>query len=202
MLGLNLRKILIPILTLFLLLSTDAFIISRMATDSFLYRDSTGLHVPPFRTKDLRGNTVTQDIFLGKFTVVCLWVTRDMDTGRELLASINHWRHSTHEPIQIIGIVGDVKEDADDTQIATARSISAVFPDVPQLIANDDFTALLTRIRNSPTVFFVDTQGNLVGQPVIGNEPVLIQKEILRLMEYGSDGRKLQKKIQTLLFHP
>ena len=201
--GWNLRKIIIPFLTVFLLLSTDAFIIHRMENISLPSQSSNSRCIPTFRTTDLQGNTVTQDIFAGKFTVVCLWVTRDADTSRDLLASINSWRHSIHRPFQIIGIVGDVKEDADGTQIATARSITTDFPDVRQIVVNDELQPLLAQIRNSPTVFFVDTQGNLAGQPVIGNEPILIQKEILRLMEDKSDDGKLQKKIQNILFyHP
>lgn len=105
----NFRKVLLPFLTVFLLLLVHGIIIGRTDDHPFLYRDVSSVQIPPFRTMDLQGNTVTQDIFMGNFTVVCLWVTQDADNSRKLLTSINDWRNSAPAAFQFIGMIGDLK---------------------------------------------------------------------------------------------
>lgn len=196
----NFRKVLLPFLTVFLLLLVHGIIIGRTDDHPFLYRDVGSVQIPPFRTMDLQGNTVTQDIFMGNFTVVCLWVTQDADNSRKLLTSINDWRNSAPAAFQLIGMIGDLKDASDAARIAAASSVAGAMPAVPQLFVNDDLADLLARIRNAPTVFFVDESGNLVGQPVVGNEPVLVQKEAMRLMGAASEEGRVQKELQNILF--
>lgn len=196
----NFRKVLLPFLTVFLLLLVHGIIIGRTDDHPFLYRDVGSVQIPPFRTMDLQGNTVTQDIFMGNFTVVCLWVTQDADNSRKLLTSINDWRNSAPAAFQLIGMIGDLKDASDAARIAAASSVAGAMPAVPQLFVNDDLADLLARIRNAPTVFFVDKSGNLVGQPVVGNEPILVRKEAMRLIEAESEEGKVQKELQNILF--
>ena len=196
----NFRKVLLPFLTVFLLLLVHGIIIARPDDHPFLYRGVSSVQIPPFRTMDLQGNTVTQDIFMGNFTVVCLWVTQDADNSRKLLTSINDWRNSAPVAFQLIGMIGDLKDASDAARIAAASSVAGAIPAVPQLFVNDDLADLLARIRNAPTVFFVDKSGNLVGQPVVGNEPLLVRKEAMRLIEAESEEGKVQKELQNILF--
>ena len=196
----NFRKVLLPFLTVFLLLLVHGIIIARPDDHPFLYRGVSSVQIPPFRTIDLQGNTVTRDIFMGNFTVVCLWVTQDADNSRKLLTSINDWRNSAPAAFQFIGMIGDLKDASDAARIAAASSVAGAIPAVPQLFVNDDLADLLARIRNAPTVFFVDKSGNLVGQPVVGNEPLLVQKEAMRLIEAESEEGKVQKELQNILF--
>lgn len=195
------RKLFMPFLTLFLMLSVLGVTIISMEEHPFLYQNVRNVQIPPFRTKDLEGNTVTQDIFTGKFTVVCLWMTQDAANSRELLTSIQDWRNSAPAPFQLIGMVGDLKDASDEARVSAALSVSNEIPAVPQLLVNDDLTNLLSRIRHAPTVFFVDRQGNLVGQPVAGNEPILVQKETMRLIKAESEEGKIQKELQNILFY-
>ena len=195
------RKLLLPFLAAFLLLSASGILIGRMDGHAFLYQDAKGVRIPPFQTKDLHGNNVTQDIFTGKFTVVCLWVTQDADSSGELLASIDAWRNSAQAPFQLLGMVGDLKDASDAARVSVALSVAGKVPAAPQILASDGLAGLLARIRNAPTVFFVDGQGNLVGQPVVGNEPLLVRKETMRLIRAESDNGKLRKRLQEILFY-
>ena len=195
------RKMLIYIMSIiFLLLATDTLILTRSDEVPSLYQESRDLKFPAFSTKDLRGNIVTQEIFMGKLSVVCLWVTKDAATGRSLLADLSAWQNA--EPsFQLIGIVGDVRDtDAPET-VAVAQSIAQdCAADIPQLLVNDELTDFLRRIRNAPTVCFFDNRGNIVGQPIVGNEPDLVKKEARRLLNANALGAELGHAVQNSLF--
>ena len=195
------RKIvLIPLMTVFLLLAVDVFLISRMEEVPSIYQESHALEFPAFRTKDLKGNIVTDAVFRGRFSVVCLWVTQD-PAGYELLSSLSAWREASDKPFQLVGIVGDVRETDPAEKISAAQSLAAACAEhIPHLLVNDEMEGFLKRIRNAPTVCFIDEQGCLVGQPVIGNEPDLIRKEVRRLMEADSPQGQAGRKIQDSLF--
>ena len=196
------RIFLIPFLTVFLLLALDAFLISHLDEVPSIYQKSQSLQFPEFRTRDLRGNTVTHEIFQGKFSIVCLWVTQDATTSRELLESLSAWKSTCPKPFQLMGIVGDLQDTESSEKLATAQEIVEDCPeDVPHLLANDDMKDFLHRIHNAPTVCFVNEHGELVGQPVVGNEPDLIRKEAERLMERDSLQNEIARKIQDSLFH-
>ena len=193
---------LIPFLTVFLLLTLDVFLISRLDEVPSIYQESQALRFPEFCTKDLRGNTVTHEIFQGKFSIVCLWVTQDAATSRELLNSLSAWRSTSPEPFQLIGIVGDLRDTESPKRLASTQKIVEDWDDVPQLLVNDELADFLRRVRNAPTVCFVNEDGELVGQPVVGNEPALIRKEAERWMERDSVPNELGRNIQDrLLFH-
>ncbi|MBQ7479362.1 MAG: hypothetical protein IJT01_10815 [Selenomonadaceae bacterium] len=197
------RKIfLLPFLTIFLLLLLDAFLISRLDEVPSIYQKSQSLPFPEFRTRDLRGNTVTHEIFRGKFSIVCLWVMQDATTSRELLETLSAWRNTSPKPFQLMGIVGDLRDTEPPERLDVAREIVGDCPeDVPHLLVNDDMEGFLRRIHNAPTVCFVNEHGELVGQPVVGNEPDLIRKEAERLMERDSLQNEIAGKIQDSLFH-
>ena len=191
------RLLWIPILTILLLLMLDIVLIDRMKDAPVEQKNP----FPAFRTKDLQGNTVTHDIFKGRFSVVCLWVTRDAADSRELLDAMSAWKSSSLKSFQIIGIIGDVRDTGNSERIDTARSIlRGSTENIPHLLVNDEMGEFLKGIRNVPTTCFVDEHGNLIGQPVVGNEPALIQKEAHRLMEEDSPQKEWSRKIQERLF--
>lgn len=194
------KKILIPFLTIFLLLAIDGFIVSRM-NEPYIYNNDKTIQIPSFNAKDLHGNTVAQDIFSGKFSVVCLWVTKDDKNSQKLMANIETLKSSAMENFQIIGIVGDLKENSTEKDYENARNITRDFKEILQIISNDELKSILTKIKNAPTVFFVDGEGKIIGQPIVGNEPVLIEKELRRLMNKKSDYDKLKEKVHANIFY-
>lgn len=192
------KKFVIPFLTVFLLLMIDGFIVASKE-EPYIYQNENKFQIPNFQAKDLNGNTVTNDILAGKFTVVCLWVTKDADNFQKLMAYIDSLKSISD--FQLIGIVGDMKEDSDELRFETARNIAKKFPNVPQIIPNDEMTDILSKIKNAPTVFFIDSKGKTTGQPIIGNEPALIKKELLRLMNKNSEYEKMRNKVDFSIFY-
>ena len=147
--------------------------------------------IPPFRTTDLDGNEVRNDVFTGKVNVVCLWVTEDADVSRELLQNLAELNEKTPDQVRFVGLVGDVKEtDSAEKATLAAEIAGDCRGKIPQLKVNDDLAELLTRIHNAPMTFFVDENGKLIGYPIVGNEPRFIEREISHL----SDGDSLHDR--------
>ena len=188
---------LLPFLAL-LLLATDALFLGR---DGAIHVEVAGGPFPAFRTETLDGRVVTDEIFAGKTTAVCVWTVRDVENSRAALNHLAAIAEELPENAQFIGLVGDLKAEDDAEKRATAKAIaaggSAIFP---QLLINDDFMPFLTRLRSAPTIVFIDSAGRLVGQPVVGDEPELVRKEFLRLMKKDSPRNHALQKIQKALF--
>lgn len=173
----NLRYFLLPL----------ALILSILTINLFSARDTTKPNIsifPKFQTTDLAGNTITNKIFTGKFTILVLWVTRD-ENSRQLWHFLSDWQQAESDRLQIIGLTGDVKITDDADKINYARQITAAYS-IPQLLVNDDMAEFLTTVRAAPTICFVDATGRLIGQPVTGYEPELIKKEARRLLATDS----------------
>lgn len=188
---------LLPFLAL-LLLAADALLLGR---DGAIHVEVAGVGFPAFRTESLDGRVVTDEIFAGKTTAVCVWTVRDAETSRAALNHLAAIAEELPENAQFVGLVGDLKVEADAEKRAAAKAIAADCPAIfPQLLINDEFMPFLTRLRSAPTVVFIDSAGRLVGQPVVGDEPELVRKEFLRLMEKDSPRNLALQKIQKALF--
>lgn len=173
----TLRYLLIPL----------ALILSILTINLFSPRDTTKSNIslfPKFQTTDLAGNSITNKIFTGKFTVLVLWVTKD-ENSRQLWHFLSDWQQTEADKLQIVGLVGDVKSTDDAAKISFARQMTAGYA-IPQLLVNDDMAEFLTTVRAAPIICFVDATGRLVGQPVTGYEPELIKKEARRLLATDS----------------
>lgn len=193
-------KFLIPFLTVFFLLALDVFIVSRI-NEPYIYQNDKSFKISSFTAKDLNGNTITQDIFAKNFTVVCLWVTKDAENSKKLMENIEGLKKYSSVNFRLIGIVGDLREGSDKQEFENARKITRDFKNVLQIVPNDELKNILIKIRNAPTVFFVDGEGKIIGQPIVGNEPKLIEKELLRLTNKNSEKDKLKEKIHANIFY-
>ncbi len=188
---------LLPFLAL-LLLAADALLLGR---DGAIHVDGAGVGFPAFRTESLDGRAVTDEIFVGKTTAVCVWTVRDAESSRAALKRLAAIAEELPENAQFIGLVGDLKAEDDAEKRTTAKAIAADCPAIfPQLLINDDFMPFLTRLRSAPTVVFIDSTRRLVGQPVVGDEPELVRKEFFRLLEKDSPRNLALQKIQKAIF--
>ena len=188
---------LLPFLAL-LLLAVDAMFLGR---DGAIHVSGAGEPFPSFRTTTLTGRDVTDDIFAGKTTAVCVWVLRDEAGSRAALSRLSSLLGEQPENVQFVGLVGDLKPDDGTEKRALAEKIAADCPEsFPQLFVNDDFAPFLTHLRAAPTVCFVDGSGRLIGQPVVGDEPELVRRELYRLLEKDSPRSRALRKIQDALF--
>lgn len=125
--------------------------------------------MPTFKTKDLNGKDVTNSIFAEKdLTVVNVWGTFCGPCTEEI-PELGEWAKALPENVQIIGLVSDVEGEKDQEHQEVAKKIiTKAKADFVQIIANDDLKDFLSGIVAVPTTFFVDKEGNIVGEPVVG----------------------------------
>lgn len=125
--------------------------------------------MPAFTTKDLDGNTVTESIFGEKdLTVVNIWGTFCPPCIGEM-PELGEWAEEMPDNVQLIGLVSDISGD-DDTQHhdLAVEIMEKAGADFKQIIANQDFASVMQCIIGVPTTLFVDKEGNIVGDPIIG----------------------------------
>lgn len=154
---------------------------------------------PSFTTIDLNGNEVTDSIFADrKITAINIWMTNSPPciTLLPKLWTLNE----EIDEVQIIGLIVDVR-DKNDEKFDVAREITSEAPDdFLNLIANSDFNDLFMTITLAPATVFVDRQGNIIGQPVIGDDINLIRRELIRLLEINSPKYSDLQFIQDNIF--
>ncbi len=124
---------------------------------------------PQFATKDIYGNDVTNELLAGKdLTVVNIWGTFCEPCIGEL-PELSEWSKNMSENVQLIGLLCDVNSYDDTEQVNIAKEIvEKTGADYTQLIGNDDFTQLLSNVVGVPTTIFIDKNGYMVGEPVMG----------------------------------
>ena len=187
----------LPVLTL-VLLAADALLLGR---DGAIHVNGAGQPFPAFRAETLDGRAATDEIFAGKTTAVCVWTVRDANMSRAALQKLSAIAAGFPQTAQFVGLVGDLKTGDGAEKRAAAQEIAAgVSPAFLQLTVNDDFTPFLSKLRSAPTIVFIDGAGRLVGQPVVGDEPELVKKELSRLLEKDSPRSLALKKIQKAIF--
>lgn len=161
------------------------FVISLLLLDIFLLQEvPLPVQFPPFRALDSDGNFVTNEIFAGKLTAVCVY-----GTSAEFMESLAAWEKPPD--VQILGVANSAA-----AQILAKK----IAPSIPQILANDTLAPILTKIKIAPTTLFVDAHGNLIGQAVSGAEIILVQREIARILEMNSPRTQALQKIQASIF--
>lgn len=125
--------------------------------------------MPSFTTKDLDGNTVTESIFSDKdLTIINIWGTFCPPCIGEM-PELGEWAREMPDNVQLVGLVSDISGD-DDTEHhdLAVEILEKADADFLQIIANQDFTPIMQYIIGVPTTLFVDKEGNIVGNPIIG----------------------------------
>ena len=115
-----------------------------------------------FTGQDIEGNEISSDIFSkSKLTMVNVWATycnpclSEMPELGELAGAYEE------EEFQVIGIISDVMDTADQKTIDMAKELIAqTEADYPHLVLNESvYFALLTDVAVVPTTFFIDENG-------------------------------------------
>jgi len=124
---------------------------------------------PAFTATDLEGNTVTESIFADKdLTVLNIWGTFCNPCVGEM-PELGEWAKEMPDNVQMIGLIIDIAGEDDkehhDMAVTITERAGAAFT---QVIANNDFADILQEVVGVPTTLFVDKEGNLVGEPVVG----------------------------------
>ena len=150
--------------------------------DSSSEGESESIYIT-FEGTDLKGNPVTQDIFSrSRLTMVNVWATycnpclNEMPGLGELAAEYDG------SEFQLIGIVSDVQEGADQTLVESL--VQQTGANYTHLLANDSIDrALLSGVSAVPTTFFFDQEGAYLGGVVGSAEKSDWEELIHELLE-------------------
>ena len=112
--------------------------------------------MPEFSTVDL------QDL-----TVVNFWATYCSPCINEL-PDLEEWSESMPENVQIIGIVVDVESEDSEEYSSAQQIVDATGVTYQNLVAAGEFDEMISEMIGVPTTYFVDREGNLVGNSIIG----------------------------------
>jgi thiol-disulfide isomerase/thioredoxin len=166
------------LLVLAVLTSAVAVVAESAATPAPTEGASAGAAAPmdsvigAFSTVDIDGNAVDSNIFAeNKLTMVNVWATFCPPCIEEIphLAKLDE----EIEGFQVLGVLGDAgtKDVQDPNNVALGQEIAeksgAAYPSV---LPDDTITAMLMNyITAFPTSFFVDQEGQIVGQAIVGS---------------------------------
>lgn len=124
---------------------------------------------PAFKSKTINGSDVSDEIFIGKkLTVTNLWSTFCGPCTAEM-PELGEWADNMPEGVQLVGVVCDVRSETDEETIEAAKRIlhdaNANFINI---IPSAELVEYLSNVEAVPTTIFIDGEGRIVGEPIIG----------------------------------
>lgn len=124
---------------------------------------------PSFTAADLNGNSVTESIFGEKdLTVLNIWGTFCGPCIREM-PELGEWAKEMPDNVQILGLIIDISGEDDTEHRDLAVDITQqAGADFTNLIANTDFAPILRDVIGVPTTLFINGEGKIVGEPIVG----------------------------------
>ncbi len=135
------------------------------------FENKTGLpaQIPAFTAKDLEGNTITESIFSEKdLTVVNIWGTFCMPCVGEM-PELGEWAKTMPDNVQIVGLICDIAGENDTEHHDLAVTITEkAGVDFTNIISNEDWNDIMNWVVGVPTTLFVDKNGTIVGNPIVG----------------------------------
>jgi len=139
-----------------------------------------------FEGQDIEGNAVTSAVFSeSKLTMVNIWATYCNPCLREMPGLGELAGEYSADEFQIIGIISDVQEGAEQKVIDYAEDlIEQTGADYPHLLLNQSlYNALLTDVSAVPTTFFIDKEGNILDTVIGSMEKSAWEDRINALLE-------------------
>ncbi|MDL2263763.1 TlpA family protein disulfide reductase [Synergistaceae bacterium OttesenSCG-928-I11] len=122
---------------------------------------------PAFKSYNLAGEEVSQEIFAGKkLTMINFWGTYCPPCISEM-PDLGELGRSMPEGTQLVGIVIDVGDkETFEKAIEITKTANADFPNI---LISQEMIPYLETIVAVPTTIFVDAQGNVIGEPIVGS---------------------------------
>lgn len=139
-----------------------------------------------FEGQDTEGNAVSSDILAqSRLTMINVWATYCNPCLREMPELGQLPDEYDAADFQLIGIISDVMEDADQKTMDVAKSlIEQTGADYPHLLLNPSlYEALLTDVTAVPTTFFLDAEGNVLDTVVGAMDKEAWEEKINGLLE-------------------
>ncbi|MDR0615292.1 MAG: TlpA family protein disulfide reductase [Synergistaceae bacterium] len=124
---------------------------------------------PAFASKSLEGQDVTDALFAEKkLTMVNIWTTWCPPCIGEM-PDLGNLAKTMPEGSQLVGIILDADEPgALDDALKILEDANASFV---QILPADSMGPVLSMVEAIPTTIFVDSAGNIVGNPLVGARP-------------------------------
>ena len=127
---------------------------------------------PEFSETDTEGNAVSSDMFADyDVTIVNFWNNGCGTCIAEMPELEEMYQEFQKDNINLIGVGTDSGEG--DEQLELARSIlkekGVTYPNVVPDPENDFYKEFIAELAGYPTTYVVDSEGNIVGAPLIGN---------------------------------
>jgi thiol-disulfide isomerase/thioredoxin len=122
---------------------------------------------PPFSSQNSKGEPVTDAIFAdAKLTVINIWTTWCPPCRAEM-PDLGVLGRSMPEGSQLVGIILDA-EDSGAMEDAE-KILTKAKADFLQILPVQEMTPVLNEVNAIPTTIFVDSQGRIVGGPLVGS---------------------------------
>lgn len=127
---------------------------------------------PEFSEVDTEGNAISSDIFSDHdVTIVNFWNNGCGTCIAEMPELEEMYQDLKKQNVDLIGVGADSGES--DEQLATAKKIlkekGVTYPNISPDPENDLYKNFISEITGYPTTYIVDSEGNIVGAPIIGN---------------------------------
>ena len=139
-----------------------------------------------FEGIDMNGNAVSSEVFSdSKLTMVNVWATYCNPCLNEMPGLGELAGEYDPDNFQIIGIISDVQEGADQEMTDLAADLIAqTGADYTHLLLNESlYYSLLTDVTAVPTTFFIDTNGVILDTVVGSMEKSAWEDKINALLE-------------------
>ncbi|WP_053955980.1 TlpA disulfide reductase family protein [Inediibacterium massiliense] len=152
-------------------------------TEEEKIKNSGVQNIGDIQTKDIHGKSVDKSIFKeNKLTIVDIWATTCGPCVQAMPELQKLKEELKKDQINVIGIVADA---VDDETIEIAKKIvdkkGVKYMD---LVPDETLqNGILQSITGTPTFIFVDGDGNIVGNPIIGADIENIKKQALDLVQ-------------------
>jgi len=143
---------------------------------------TSGLHTIQFDSKTTNGEKIDSSIFKdNKLTMINVWATYCSACIKEMPDLQALYEEYKDKDVNIIGVVADAN-NADKVQLAQKilKGSGVTFDNIlPSDTLRD---SLLNDVNTYPTTIFVDSNGNVVGQPILGASTAAYEREINKLL--------------------
>lgn len=168
--------------------ATESETLSSQGTENTTEENAEEPYVVTFEAKTIEGEEFSSDSFSqSKLTMINVWATycnpclSEMPDLGEIEASYDS------SEFQMIGVISDVMEGAEDADMATARElIEETQANYPHLLLSESlYTNLVGGIDSVPTTFFVNQEGEYLGYVVGAQSKEAWEEMIGNLLEDG-----------------
>lgn len=127
---------------------------------------------PEFSELDTQGNTVTSEVFADyDATIINFWNNGCGTCIEEMPELEEYYQEFKDQNINLMGVASDSGES--EEQLETAREIleekGVTYTNLSPDPENPLYQDFISQLAGYPTTYVVDSEGNMVGAPIIGN---------------------------------